>query len=276
MSEAIAAAASPRLEAHFHLGNGRTRMGRCFTGAPLKIAKTFALDEDETGIGVCVCVMDCSPGMLAGDHYQFHWQLESGARVFVTTQGFTRVHPSRENPCLLKQTIRLERGAKLELFPEPLMLFRDASLRTETEVELAEGATLLMGEIVCAGRVGRGEAFEFHALQSRLRVRREGRLIFLNQTGLRPANFDPKRIGAWKGFTHQGHFCVFSLDANASMLDILRPLLETSNRVWSGASRLEEGGVFVSLLGHRACDLQEITQQLREATRDFLPDSKRD
>lgn len=265
MLPAIEAAPNARLEAHFGNGRGKTQLERYFASAPLKIAKTFALDE-----GIGVCVMDCSPGLLAGDWYQFDWHLEENSRVAVSTQGFTRVHPSRENPCRIEQKIHLERGAVLEWFPEPLMLFRDAALRSECEVEIAADATLLWSEIVCAGRVGRGEAFGFHGLQSRLRVRREGQLIFVSQTATRPARLNPKRIGAWHGFTHQGNFYVFSPHAGEVLLGLLREILEKAPEVWSGASSLDEGGIVVSLLGRRACDLQAVTLQLRDATREFL------
>ncbi len=261
----IEVAPTGRLEARFESAGGKTQMTRCFAAAPLKIAKTFA-----QGDGLGVCVMDCSPGLLAGDWYQFNWHLEEKARVFVTTQGFTRVHPSRENPCRLKQKIHLQRGANLEWFPEPTTLFEGAALRTECEVEMAADATFVGCEIVCAGRVGRGEAFGFHALQSRLRVRREGRLIFVSQTALRPSHFDPTRIGAWRDFTHQGQFLVFSSRAGDGLLPVLREVLGETERVWGGASLSDEAGVVVSLLGRRAWDVQDIAARLRQATREFL------
>ena len=272
----IETAPSARLEAVFASANGKTQMSRCFAAAPLKIAKTFPLDEPglgpyETGIGVCV--MDCSPGLLAGDFYRFDWHLGENAHVWVSTQGFTRVHPSRENPCRLEQKICLESGAWLEWFPYPTTLFRDADLRNNCEVEIAGNATLLMGEILGAGRIGRGEAFEFHAWRSRVGVRRAGRLIFCSQTGLRPANFAFGRVGAWEDWTHQGQFQVFSTHAGQALLNVLRPLLDAKKEVWSGASLLEEGGLSVSFLGRRACDLQALIEQIREATRRFLRES---
>lgn len=202
-----------RLDARFRGAGEKTYLSSCLVMTPLKIAKTFAL---KTGVGVCV--MDSSPGLLAGDFYRTDWHLEGNSRVAVSTQGFTRVHPSRDNPCRSNQSFRLESGARLEWFPEPLMLYKEAAFHGQTEVELAADATLLMGEVVCAGRIARGETFQFHAFQSRLRVRREGRLIYVSQTALRPSQFEPKRIGAWGNWTHQGQFSMFSPQANKSIL----------------------------------------------------------
>lgn len=239
-------------------------MSHCLATAPLKIAKTFAQEE-----GIEVCVMDCSPGLLAGDSYLFDWHLEADTRVKITTQGFTRVHPSRDHPCQVRQHFRLERGAVLEWFPQPLVLYREAALRSECEIELDAGAALLMGEIVCAGRTGRGEAFEFQLWTNHVRVRREGRLIFVSQTGLRPQAFDPKRVGGWGDCTHQGQFLAFVPQTGAALLTALRNVTEKF-AVWSGASQLEQGGVMVSLLGRRACDLQEVMLQLQAEAQRFL------
>lgn len=242
-------------------------MATCFALAPLKIAKTFPREN-----GVEVCVMDCSPGMLAGDHYDFSWCLGENAQVAVSTQSFSRVHPSRERPCLLQQRFELECGACLEHFPEPLVLYADAHLRIETQVEMSASATLLMGEIVCAGRIARGELFAFHSLQNRMRVRCEGKLIHVNQSGLRPADFRPQRVGAWGDFTHAGTLSIFSARADEGLQQHLQAVLDRDEhaRIWSGISRTERFGLTVSLLGRRACDLQLLMKHLRDEAREQL------
>ena len=264
-------AATARLEARFVREGGRTRLAHCFCAAPLKIAKTFPLGE-----AVSVCVMDASPGLLAGDHYELSWQLDEGAHVHVTTQGFTRVHPAAERPCLLRQQIRVADGALLEYFPEPLMLFQGAALRAENQIDIARGGTLLLSEIVCAGRILRGEAFQFHSFSSRLRVRCDNELIFVSQTGLRPRDFNPRALGSWQDFTHQANFTVFSERANDALRDALREVLEEAGEIWGGVSLLERHGVVVSLLGRRAWDLQQLAQRLRETARSYLREEHRD
>lgn len=257
----IETAPTARLEAQFCHANGRTQMAHCFHQSPLKIAKTFALED-----GLGVCVMDSSPGLLAGDDYELIWQLDEGARVFVTTQGFTRIHPSRENPCRLRQKISVGEGALLEYFPEPLMLYQNAALRAECDVKITCGGTLLLSEIVCAGRIERGEVFQFHAYQNRVRVRYDSELIFVNQTGFYPQNFNSRRRGAWGDCTHQGTFLLVAAHADATLLDALRAEFAdlSGADLWAGASLLERNGLIVSLLGRRACDLQNLIKKLHK------------
>ena len=241
------------LRATFRATAGRTQMAQLFCKAPLKIARTFPLDD-----ALGVCVMDASPGMLAGDFYEFNWNLEDGARLHITTQGFTRVHPSRDKPCLLRQKISLAAGAHLEFFPEPLMLYKDAALRVETTITLAPEATLLMGEVFCAGRIGHGESFAFSSYENRLRVRRGGALIFANQTALRPASLPPQVLGAWSEWTHGATFYTFAAQTGPALCESLREVLTGTPQIYGGVSLLEGGGVVVSMLGNRACDLQAV------------------
>lgn len=257
------------IEADFSLADGQTRLARLSSCAPLKIARTFALAD----AGASVIVMDASPGMLAGDHYAMKWRLGAGARVEIGTQGFTRVHPCRERFCTLDARLEVATGAQLEWHPEPLVLYRDADLRARTEVHLEAGATLLASEIWCAGRIERGEKFDFARFQNSWRVHRDGAPIFASSLDLRPDHFDPQAPGAFGEWTHAGNFWVWHDGAGEELQNALWDILDCSPLpcpVYAGASVLPSGGVMVSLLGRRAYDLQKIIAQLRAQTRQHL------
>lgn len=260
------------IEADFCVTNGHTRLARLSSCAPLKIAKTFARADASAS----VIVMDASPGMLAGDHYAMKWRLNAGARVEITTQGFTRVHPCRERPCTLDTRLEVACGAQLEWHPEPMVLYRDADLRARTEVHLEAGAALLASEIWCAGRIERGEKFDFARFQNSWRVHRNGAPIFASSLDLRPDHFDPQAPGAFGDWTHAGNFWVFDDRASEALKDALWDILDSPSPpcpVYAGATRLPCGGVMASLLGRRAHDLQAVIAQLRAATRQHLASS---
>lgn len=258
--------APTRLEARFEAGAGKTRLAHCHATAPLKIAKVFT-NDDAAG----VCVMDASPGLLAGDDYALAWRLECGARVDVTTQGFTRAHPASHHPSRLRQHISVAEGAWLDYHPEPLLLYRDAVLRNEIDIEVAAGGAVLFTEIVGAGRIARDEAFLFQSYESRLRARYGGRLAYVSHTALRPAEFDPRRVGAWEDYTHQGYCLVIAERSGAALRDALHEALTVGDaEVRSGLSLLAHHGVIVALLGRRAWDLQQATHRVRAAANAYL------
>ncbi len=253
---------------------GNTQIARSFCRAPLKIARAFAQPDG----AIEVCVMDSSPGMLAGDSYTFRWHLEPHAHVFLTNQSFTKVHPSRENRCSVTQQIALENHAVLELFPQPTMLFRDADFWSETEVRLQGNARLLMSDIVCAGRQARGELFDFALWQSRCRVWRDDRLAWCNQTRLQPQRFDARALGAWHDAAVWGQFLLFDPALNGAramqLVEILRACHHENSmrrkQVQCGVSALENGAIAATFLAQRAHDVQTLTEKMRLATNRFL------
>ena len=252
---------SAHISAVFTGENGRTRAAHLSQKAPLKIARTFARADG----GLDLCLMDASPGMLAGDRYLLDFALQAGARVAVTTQGFTRVHPSSAHRCELQTRLSVAGGAVLHWLPEPLMLYANADLRAHTTVALQSGATLMASEIWCAGRTARGEAFDFARFVNRWKVNQNGAPLWASSLDLAPKIFEPRNLGAWASSTHSGNFWVWSDAAPDELLEAWWEIIENQTAVYAGASAIA-GGAMVSMLGRRAHDLSELGAQLRAAT----------
>lgn len=264
MAETGAHPVTARVEACFSSAQGVTLLGSSYCSAPLKIGKTFPSDSGQ----LHVCLMDCSPGLLAGDSYAMAWTLGRDAHVLLTNQSFCKVHPSCDNPAYLRQRIILAKGARLEYLPEPVMLYQDAALRSGCEVTLEAGSTLLLSDILCAGRALRGEVFAFHSYQSRLHVRYADELIYSQQTRLCPQQWHPGTVGAWEDYTHWGNFYIFSdrivAPYGAALVERLRQVMQAFPRLLSGVSLSYRYGIVVSMLGRRAWDMQQAAQQLRK------------
>jgi urease accessory protein len=159
----------------------------------------------------------------------------------------------------------------LEYMPEPVMLYRDAVFRNECEIHIQPGGTLLMSDILCAGRISRGEVFQFDSYDNRLRVYFGDELIFCNQVRLCPRERDPKALGAWESYTHWGNFYIFSERVRPPLQDELvrrlREVMEHFPMLLNGASLTYRHGIVVSMLGHRAWDIQQAVRRLQETVR---------
>ena len=254
------------LRARLSCSNGQTVLREAFHRAPLKIARPF--ERADGGLGLCV--MDCSPGLLEGDTYELDWRLERGARAHIWNQGFMRVHPSRTSTCgsVLRQKFSLAAGAHLTSRPEPVVLFADARLRSETRIEMAAASTCVLSEIVCAGRIERGEAFAFRSWRSVLEVEREGELIFLSRQKCEPQALDLQSSAAWNGRTHWAQVLALSDELDSPRRDELlqhwRAILDASE-CWGGASLMIRSGLSASFLGRNAWEMQAVARRLSEA-----------
>jgi urease accessory protein len=257
-----------RIEARFEHIRGVTQLTHSFHRAPLKIAKAFPQDDGS----LHVCTMDCSPGLLSGDRYELDFHVAQNARVYLTNQSFTRVHPARRPDDISRQQqhITLEDGAVLELFPEPMMLFRNAAAQFETHIEMSPQSTLMLSDITCAGRIARGEKFDFKLWQNRLDIRMNGELIFCNRQRLRPQLPEEQHnltaAGAWSDYTHWGNFWIFGEHVSqhgAQLLEALREAFQSHQQVLCGASLTAQSGIAVTMMGHHAWQLQQVAEDLR-------------
>jgi urease accessory protein len=87
---------------------------------------------------------------------------------------------------LQSSRIHVESGGELELLLEPVIPFAGSRFQQRTWLEVEKGARLRYWEGLMAGRVGRGELWEFEELSSETSLRSEDRLLFLDRFYLRP------------------------------------------------------------------------------------------
>jgi urease accessory protein len=257
------------LEATFVYAGDRTELQHKFHKSPLKIAKTFARADQQLG----VCIMDCSPGMMAGDKYHLDWRLLPKSNVFITNQSYTKVHPSSERPAYQLQSFHVEQGARLEYKPEPIMLYNDASFRTDTEIRMEAGAVVFWMDIVCPGRVLRGEVFQYVRYDSQLKVFYENQLIYYNRQNVEPAVHDNllkgseikkadfRRLGGWESYTHQGAFYIFSDQIKQEQLEIVQGLLEKFTDLHCGVSLTYKYGMVISVMGKSVWEIQKLLDE---------------
>ncbi|WP_162463001.1 urease accessory protein UreD [Paenibacillus psychroresistens] len=247
------------LEATFAFEGGRTELQHKFHKSPLKIAKTFMRDDKQLG----VCIMDCSPGMMAGDKYRLDWRLLPQSNVFITNQSYTKVHPSAEYPAYQLQSFYVDQGARLEYKPEPIMLYKEASFRADTEIKLEAGAVAFVTEVVCPGRVLRDEVFQYVRYDSQLQVYYENQLIYYNRQNIEPdsTKSDFRRLGSWENYTHQGTFYIFSDQLKSEYLKPIQELLERYPHLHAGASLTYKYGLIISVLGKSVWELQQLLDE---------------
>lgn len=107
-------------------------------------------------------------GVLGGDALELDVSLAPGSSATLTTQGATKAYRGEAS----NQTaeIRVDDGAFLEYLPHHLIPFAGSSHRQQTRFALNGEATLLAWEAYSAGRLARGERFDFDRLSSSTRV----------------------------------------------------------------------------------------------------------
>lgn len=243
-----------------HCVEGQSVLSHSLHTAPLKVAKTFKAPSGD----LMVYLMDVSAGLFGGDTQYIECHVGPGAHLFLTTQAACKLHPAvDQTPSVSNQKLYLAENAVLEYFPEPLVPFAGAHHEGAMEVWLQRGATAFIGEIISAGRVGRGEQFQYHRLASSLSVYLNSQLVVFD-----PLDLEPRR---WRGmsavfeeFTHVASLWALSETVGDIELRRLQGLLDQpqwQRRLYGGCSKLQHGGLIFRVLGKSAWELQEIVFQ---------------
>lgn len=153
--------------------DGVTRRKRVAEDGPLRVRFPGAVTDALEAV-----IVNTAGGIAGGDSHSFKITVGEGARLAVTTAAAEKVYRSLGPDADIDVRIAVAPGARLSWLPQETILFDRSRLSRRIEVDLAEGASLLMAEAVVFGRSAMGEAVSEGSFRDCWRVRRGGRLVF--------------------------------------------------------------------------------------------------
>ena len=153
--------------------DGVTRRGRLHESGSLRVR--FPSPEDE---GLSAVFVNTAGGVAGGDHFDIAIAAGEGARLTLTTAAAEKVYRAPAAPARLDISLKAEAGAHLAWLPQETILFDRAKISRRIDIDLAEGASLLLCEIVVFGRAAMGERMQSGEFVDRWRLRRGGKLVF--------------------------------------------------------------------------------------------------
>src|SRR4030095_16195988 len=128
-----------KLDLVFALRGGQTILSDFYCEVPFKITRALSTAAD----GVAhVMLMHCTAGLFGGDRVEMRVLVERGARVRLTQQSATRVHPSEGRIAAQTSRIHVESGGELELLLDPVIPFAESRFEQKTLIEVEKEALL--------------------------------------------------------------------------------------------------------------------------------------
>jgi urease accessory protein len=217
---------------------------------PWKVVRAFHAPTGER----LVHLNNVSGGVLGGDELELDIDVREGVHAQVTTTGATRVYRARHGAaCAVATTsIRVARGATLELLPDPIIPFAGSRFEQKTRVVLDDGATLIWWETLAPGRAAAGEELAYESLRMEAEVRAGGRPLLVDRFQLRPTERSPRSVCSLGDGTHLATLVVCKVGEGAArwralegeLLDLAAREMADAPVRW-GASTLASDGVVV-------------------------------
>lgn len=248
---------------------GRTVLSSRYHETPLKITKTF---REPVTDALMMYLMDVSPGLMEGDHYEMDLKQEAQTHLIMTNQSFTKVHPAGQAGASVNARFQIEEEAKLEYMPEPTIPYKDSRFTGHNEFHLARNASLIFAEIITPGRTHRDERYQFTSFATTTEIYVEGQLVAYDRFMLSPYAHSYSAIGALEDYTHQAMMWIFSPKAKDELLDLLRNELEQQDgkRVLGAASLATSGGLIIRMVAYSVWELEQLCQRLWDISRASL------
>ncbi|WP_101524386.1 urease accessory protein UreD [Nocardioides houyundeii] len=233
-------------------GDGTELVGH-YQKSPLQIMRPLYYDPLRPDMPYTY-LMSTGAGIMQGDRLRSDLTFGEGTSSYVTTSAYTKVLKMEHDYAVAQMSLDLRAGAYVEYLPDPLIAFGQSRLYQRTRVELAESATLIAGETVVAGRLGRGERHQYTVLASDFEVRRpSGQILALDRVRISPSAGDTGGLAVMGDRDVLSMLYVLTPDAPAQELnDLLHSVLlpDFGDSVDIGVSALPaDAGVWVRMVG---------------------------
>jgi len=156
-----------------HQADGVTRRRRLHESGSLRVR--FPSPEAD---GLSAVFVNTAGGVAGGDRFDIEIAAGEGARLAVTTAAAEKVYRAEGPAAQLHIALKAASGAHLAWLPQETILFDRARVERKIDIDLADGASLLLCEIVVFGRAAMGERMQAGEFVDRWRLSRGGRLVF--------------------------------------------------------------------------------------------------
>lgn len=125
-----------------------------------------------------VVFVNIAGGVAGGDRLESDVTALANASIAVTSQAAEKVYRALDEPACIATRLRVSENARLAWLPQETIVFNQARLRRETEIDVSSRAEFLALEWLVLGRAAYGEEVIDGHISDGWRVKKDGRLIW--------------------------------------------------------------------------------------------------
>jgi urease accessory protein len=178
-------------------------------------------------------------GVAGGDSYSVSLTLSEGAEVEATTPSAERIYRSDGPAASITTRLSLAPRARLFWLPQETLMFDGARLERRLELDMSGEAAFIVAETLVFGRLAMGESQINATLRDSGRVRRDGRIVFADETRLDHAGATLERKAAGAGARALSTIVASAPNIEARLPDLRAALKTAGSGVESGASAFD-------------------------------------
>ncbi|MDR3439800.1 urease accessory protein UreD [Telmatospirillum sp.] len=155
-------------------GENGTTLEDLHQSSPLRVLFPIAADGDP----LTAALITTSGGLVGGDSLTVDLAVGENAQGLFVAQAAEKIYRSTGADGRIDVRLTAGPGGWLEFLPQETILFDNARLRRNTDIDVPPGGRLLAGEILVFGRTARGERMARGLVRDSWKIRRGGRLVW--------------------------------------------------------------------------------------------------
>ncbi len=171
-------------------------------------------------------LLNTSGAVIGGDHLTTRITVERGTALSIRTPGSTLLHPGGHTHLI--EHLSLAPDCYVEWLPGSFIPYAGAYIDHHWTANVHTGATLIVADHFLAGRLARGEAFQFTALRSLRRITYGSWPLYVEAQSLVPCR---GQLSGWGPYTCQATLIVAGPHATVALADELAALFEAPGSV---------------------------------------------
>ena len=206
---------------------GRSIAAHQYHRGALRVLRPHYLDDSGQA---CYVLVNPGGAYLGADLYVIDVEVGDGAKLLLTTQSATKIYRTPGSFAEQRMTLRLGEGAQLELAPDQLIAYREASYRQNTHITVRPSSSLMMSEVITPGWSPDGSSFRYEELRLRSEIHVETgagtELLALDNLLVRPPLNDVTGMAFMEGFSHLGSLMVVDPRVDQALADELHAVTQ--------------------------------------------------
>ena len=230
---------------------------------------TGTLDSDPAPGMTTICLQDPTGAVTQGDRHTLSVEARPRSRAHVTTQSATKVQSMKASYAHLDATLVADSKAYLEYLPGPTILNENARCLQTTKIEIADDATVIVGDIFVPNGLTHHKPFSFDHFHSVTEARVNDSLVCADAVELRPSERDPRNRATVGEYSVIGTLYILTPSTDVGALaDTIHSRLSGLSDIVAGNSVLKaDAGVTVRVLGERSADVTTAVEAAWDETR---------
>lgn len=245
-----------RLTLKFAEMDGVTRLVEREHFGPLLVQKPFYPE----GQKICHVVIIHPPGgVVGGDQLEISAQVDASANAQITTPGAAKWYKANGHTSHQKIRIYVRKGSSLEWVPQETIFYNNANVEIDHQVILEDDAVYVSCEILCFGRTAYGETFSNGQIKQRTSIKRNNKLIWLEQIRLLGESSAMNGALALSGKTVCATLILTGKTISQPMIDLAR---EETNKITKRADQVGMSQLKSALVVRYLGDSSEVARQV--------------